>query len=73
MNSSSLDIAVCIEGVERVTGVVNLFEVGLPSGSMCSTAFRFLVEATVVTKSKEVRCLDQRPNNDTRVSAKTKG
>lgn len=58
MNSSSLDIAGDVEGVDGPTGV-NLLEAGLVSGSVCSTAFRFLVEATVVmTKGAEARCLD---------------
>lgn len=44
----------------------NLFEAGLVSGSVCSAAFRFLEETTVmVTKGAEARCLDLRPNNDT--------
>lgn len=68
MNSSSLDIAGDAEGVDGPTGV-NLLKAGLGSGSVCSAAFRFRVEATVVmTKGAEARCLDLGPNNDTTYS-----
>lgn len=64
MNSSPLDIAGDAEGVDGPTGV-NLLKAGLGSGSVCSAAFRFRVEATVMTKGAEARCLDLGPNNDT--------
>lgn len=68
MNSSSLDIVGDAEGVDGPTGV-NLLRAGRGSGSVCSAAFRFLVEATVVmTKGAEARCLDLGPNNDTTCS-----